>query len=148
MKKRRYSVDAIAIYKPSWRSAEFGKFVVIRRLNFPSGLAFPGGGIELGEDKEEAVVREVREETGLSFIHYVHGSDSEWLPKVYDKDGRDPRGPATSYVAYGAAYGLPVAEKDKTEVLFLSEEEIHGQKDQFVFDHYQMFLDYLSLDKK
>ena len=136
----RYSVDAICKYYSFWGDKDMSKFVVIQRLSDPCGLAFPGGGIEKGEDKEQAIMREVKEETGLSFCHH---RDS-WLPKVYDTPGRDPRFPATSYVAHGIATGKPKGEEGKTEVLFLSKEEILSRKDEFVFDHYEIFCDYLS----
>src|SRR6266508_6846582 len=44
-----------------------GRLVAVRRRNDPfRGLpALPGGFVELGETCEQAVVREVREETGL-----------------------------------------------------------------------------------
>src|SRR2546428_7744681 len=44
-----------------------GKLVAVRRMNEPyRGMpALPGGFVELGETTVEAVVREVREETGL-----------------------------------------------------------------------------------
>ena len=124
MQKRRFSVDAIAKYMPPGKRRHYGKYVVIERLSFPLGLAWPGGGIEEGEDKEEAVVREVDEETGLSFVHNCGSQFQAWLPRMYDEDGRDPRWPATSYVAYGYASGMPKNEEGKTRVLFLSKEEI------------------------
>lgn len=141
----RYSVDAIAKYFPNTESQDdesddWGNYVVIRRLSFPFGLAFPGGGIEGEEDKNQAVVREFKEETNLDFYH----TSSDWLPKVYDEEGRDPRGPATSFVSYGIARGVATGEKNKTEVLFLSKEEILAREKEFVFDHFQMFLDYLA----
>src|ERR1700759_2703715 len=44
-----------------------GKVLIVRRARPPAhGLyTLPGGGVELGETLEEAVVREVREETNL-----------------------------------------------------------------------------------
>jgi ADP-ribose pyrophosphatase YjhB (NUDIX family) len=132
----RYSVDAIARYRSCDNNN--GKFVVIRRLNYPFGLAFPGGGIEDVEGVAFAVTRETKEETGLDF------DSMGWMPKPYDKTGRDPRWPATSHVAFGILYGTPSNEAGKTEVLFLSKEEILARGEEFAFDHFQIFLDYLA----
>ncbi|MBN1952397.1 MAG: NUDIX hydrolase [Bacteroidales bacterium] len=56
--------------------------------------AFPGGFVEEGETVEEAVVREVEEETGV----HVHN-----LEQVYtaSKPGRDPRGWTVSVIFTG-----------------------------------------------
>lgn len=126
----RYSVDTIILYQ--------GKFVIIRRLNNPTGLALPGGGIEKGEDKTRAAVREAEEETGLQFV------PKYWLPKVYDEAGRDPRGDATSYVAVGEGKGILKNEEGKTEVLLMNRAEVLASEKMFVFDHYQIFCDYLE----
>jgi len=128
--KRRYSVDAVCRYKD--------KYVVIRRLNFPQGLAFPGGGIEKGEDKDRAIIREMKEETGLIFtIEY-------WLRDTYSDEGRDPRWPATSYVAVGHATGKLRNEKGKTEVLLLTSEELTLLAPTFIFDHSKIFEDFVA----
>lgn len=128
----RYCVDVISLYNDNGIT----KFVVIKRLTFPYGLAFPGGKIEPDEDKDAAIVREVKEETGLTLI--VHS----WLPHVYDKEGRDPRFPSLSYVAYGEATGAIVNESKKTEVVLLTQEEVLERSHEFVFDHFEMFIDY------
>lgn len=129
----RYSVDALCKHQAT------GKFVIIERLSFPFGLAFPGGGIEEGEDKATAIIREVEEETGLLFV-----IDS-WLPKTYNEPGRDPRWPATSFVAEGVVHGNMCDEVGKTRVILLSKEEIMSRANTFAFDHYQIFCDYMSL---
>ena len=149
----RYAVDIIAKYTHLLASQNeehlerhANKYIVIWRLSYPVGLAFPGGGIELGEDKVMAAVREYNEETNFMIID-PHQSLT-WLDRIYDKPGRDPRGPVTSYVAYGDIHsGTPKNEPGKTEVLFLSKEEILTRGREFVFDHFQMFLDYLEESK-
>jgi 8-oxo-dGTP diphosphatase len=83
----RVAVDGLVLYG--------GKLVAVRRKNDPyRGMpALPGGFIELGEKAEEAVVREVREETGLQ-------TRILRLVGVFSDPKRDPRGHVIS-VAYG-----------------------------------------------
>src|SRR2546422_8709271 len=71
-----------------------GKLVAVRRMNEPyRGMpALPGGFVELGETTVEAVVREVREETGLE-------TKVLRLVGVFSDPGRDPRG-HTVTIAY------------------------------------------------
>ncbi len=79
MKCITLTVDAIIPYQ--------GKIVLIKRLNEPykGFYALPGGIVEYGERVEDAVLREVEEETGLKGeIHSLVG--------VYSDPDRDPRG--------------------------------------------------------
>jgi len=70
-----------------------GKLIAVRRKNEPyQGMpALPGGFVELGETTIEAVVREVREETGLE-------TRVQRLVGVFSDPRRDPRGHVISIV--------------------------------------------------
>src|SRR2546428_2497109 len=74
-----------------------GKLVAVRRKNEPyRGMpALPGGFVELGETTVEAVVREVREETGLE-------TRVKRLVGGFSGPKRDPPGHGISIV-YGLA---------------------------------------------
>jgi 8-oxo-dGTP diphosphatase len=124
-----YCADAIATFKE--------KFVVIKRLSLPKGLAFPGGRKNPNEKFEECAQREFKEETGLSLsIQRSLGT--------YDNPNRDPRGRKISKIFIGEARGEARNEPRKTQVLLMTKEEILARKSEFVFDHYQIFCDSLN----
>lgn len=70
-----------------------GRVLLVRRGRppFAGRWALPGGFVEPGESVESAVVRELKEETGLTAR--IRG-----LVGVYSAPGRDPRGPTASVV--------------------------------------------------
>ncbi len=72
---------------------EQGRILLVRRRHEPFAgyYALPGGFVDYGETVETAVVRELREETGLDVaIAYLLG--------VYSDPARDPRGHTVSIV--------------------------------------------------
>ncbi|HDN83322.1 MAG TPA: NUDIX hydrolase [Candidatus Altiarchaeales archaeon] len=75
----RVTVDAVIIKDK--------KIVLIRRKNepFKDFWALPGGFVEYGETVEQAILREVKEETGLD-VKIVE------IIGVYSAPDRDPRG--------------------------------------------------------
>ncbi|MHA1913659.1 MAG: NUDIX domain-containing protein [Promethearchaeota archaeon] len=81
-----HTVDAVIQY-------ENQKIVLIKRKYAPykGKYGLPGGFIKYNEDPEQAVIREVREETNLAV---------EIIEKIgtYDQKGRDPRGRIVSTV--------------------------------------------------
>ena len=45
-----------------------GKFLILRRVRNWKGWEFPKGGIDKGEEEEDALLREIKEETGLENV--------------------------------------------------------------------------------
>ncbi|RNI13792.1 NUDIX hydrolase [Methanohalophilus sp. RSK] len=88
-----------------------GKIVLIKRKNEPyrGSFALPGGFVEIGETTEEAVKREVREETGL-LIEILK------LVGVYSDPSRDPRGHTVSVAYLAVGKGEPKADTDAADV--------------------------------
>lgn len=117
---------------------EDGKFkgiVLIERKYFPYGLALPGGFVELGEKVEDALKREMEEETGLKVeIEKIHG--------VYSDPDRDPRFHTVSIVFVCRAFGEPKGGDDAKEARVFKLEEIPFEK--IVFDHGKILQDYLK----
>ncbi|WP_163329049.1 NUDIX domain-containing protein [Desulfurobacterium thermolithotrophum] len=117
---------------------ENGKFigiVLIERKYPPIGLALPGGFVEIGETVERAVIREMKEETGLDIIilRQFH---------VYSDPERDPRRHCISVVFECVARGEPKGSDDAKIAKVYPYNEIPFEK--LVFDHKKIIKDYLN----
>jgi 8-oxo-dGTP diphosphatase len=110
------------------------KIVVIERKFEPLGFALPGGFVEYGESCQNAIRREVEEETGLHF--YI-----DKLVGVYSNPKRDPRQHVVSVVYSGEGFGTLLAGDDAKKVDAF---EIGDLLNEFTlaFDHRQILLDY------
>jgi len=124
MKMRPLTVDGIVVYGD--------RLVFIRRRNEPykNMLALPGGFVEEDETAEEAVLREIREETGLNaeILKLVGG---------YSNLHRDPRGPVVSICYLLKAGGAYKASTDASEVILLRLNDVP----KLAFDHNTMIGD-------
>jgi 8-oxo-dGTP diphosphatase len=110
-----------------------GRILLVRRGRAPfrGSWALPGGFVEPGETVEQAVVRELREETGLS-------AKVEGLVGVYSCPGRDPRGPTVTlaYRMKGRA-GAPHGADDAAEAAWIPLNAVGP----LAFDHAQILAD-------
>lgn len=99
-----------------------GRFLLVKRGRAPSrGLyAFPGGRVEDGETREDAVRREVEEETGLRLGGVSHLRDIEIAP---DPVAGFP-GFRLSVYASEDPGGTPVAGDDAESLGWFSTEEM------------------------
>ncbi len=128
------SVDGIIeLYK----EGRFEGIVLIERLNPPLGLAIPGGFVDVGEQVEDAVIREMKEETDLDV-------SIQALLGVYSDPARDPRFHTVSVVYICRAEGVPKGLDDAKEAIVYTKEEIPFDK--LVFDHARILKDYLKLN--
>jgi O-acetyl-ADP-ribose deacetylase (regulator of RNase III)/ADP-ribose pyrophosphatase YjhB (NUDIX family) len=112
-----------------------GGIVVIERSNPPFGLALPGGFVDYGESLEDAVTREMKEETALDItdLKQFH---------TYSQPGRDPRFHTICTVFLCKAQGKPKAGDDAAGLRIIKSEEIENLD--FAFDHKNILRDYLK----
>ena len=83
------TVDAVVLH----RSARGDEVLLVLRGRdpFAGSYALPGGFVEYGEDPNDAVNREIAEETGLTGLAFCQFG-------VFGTPGRDPRGHTVSVV--------------------------------------------------
>ena len=112
------------------------KILLICRKNepFKGEWALPGGFVEYGETTEDAVIREIQEETG--FITKITD-----LVGVYSNPARDPRGHTISIVySLDIIKGNKKAGSDADKASFFSILDLPF----LAFDHEQIIKDAIS----
>ncbi|ATZ60921.2 MAG: NUDIX hydrolase [Methanosarcinales archaeon Met12] len=124
MADRTLTVDAIILMD--------NNIVLIKRKNppFEGYYALPGGFVERGETVEQALIREIKEETGLD-IRIVK------LVGVYSDPDRDPRGHVISLCYLVRASGTIAPDSDAGDVELFDVSRLP----ELAFDHEQMVND-------
>jgi 8-oxo-dGTP diphosphatase len=103
-----------------------GKVLIVRRAQPPAKGVYtlPGGGVEVGESLTEAVVREVREETGLTVEPVALAGYREAI--VRDREGRTERHFVILPFAARWIAGEPVLNEELSESKWLDPSELAG----------------------
>lgn len=111
-----------------------GRILLVRRRAqpFQGAWALPGGFMDRGETLEEAVLRELREETGL-------GGRVLGIVGAYSRPDRDPRGHTVSVVyAVASAKGRARGGDDAAEAAWHRMDRLPP----LAFDHSEVVADY------
>lgn len=91
------------------------------------GLTFPGGHVEAHESFHDSVVREVKEETGLTISH----PQLVGVKQFYDHN--DERYLVFFYIA--EQFSGTIKESDEGKLTWMSAKELKKQKLAYNFDH-------------
>lgn len=84
----------VALEKLQWRPSVYGIVIhegkILLSPQFKKGHDIPGGGVDLGEKLEDAVVREVKEETGIDVkVRELLTVHSNFFAATHNKDRDD-----------------------------------------------------------
>ena len=112
------------------------EILLIKRRNIPfkNSWALPGGYLEYNEKTEDAVIREIFEETGL-FTEIIN------LIGVYSDPKRDPRDHTVSIIyELSIIKGKLESGDDATDVNFFN---LNNLPDNLSFDHKKVIKDYI-----
>lgn len=110
--------------------------VLVKRLNPPPGWAIPGGFVDYGESVEDAVRREMKEETDLEL------EDLEQF-HVYSDPDRDPRFHTICTVFLARGVGELKAGDDAGEARVVRLDDL-PPPEELAFDHHAILSDYAA----
>lgn len=136
------TVDAVVL---ATKDGELNALVVTRGSEpFEGRLALPGGFVDPEEDLGPAILRELREETGIS----VEARQLEQLG-AYGRPDRDPRMRTVSVAHLAVLQDLPdpVGGDDAVDAQWQPVSWLLARPDRLAFDHHDILTDGLERAK-
>lgn len=107
---------------------------------FPGAWVLPGGHVDEYETREQAVIREVKEETGLTFYPTLFG--------VYDEIFKELKIHAVVTVYVGTSDGDVVAdEHEVSEIGWFTLDEALSPALALGFEHHKILTDFVNHDQ-
>ena len=152
-----YDIHGKAFVRPSVRGIIIrnGKIGMVHSLKY-NYYKFPGGGVESGENHFEALIREVREESGLmvipdsireyGLVHRVQKGEKEDIfiqDNYYYLCETEPEALPQRLDDYEADEHFTLEFIDPTLAIKINREKDHGPKDQVMLEREARVLEFL-----
>ena len=116
-----YDINGTSFSRPSSRGIiiKNGKVAMVHSLKYEY-YKFPGGGIEVQEDKVTALIREVMEETNIDIANTCYSK--RYKIGIFDNPNRDERGRVITFLSTAVISGRTsgVAGDDAAELKWFS----------------------------
>jgi ADP-ribose pyrophosphatase YjhB (NUDIX family) len=131
------AVDAIVELVPATGVRDENTRVAFILRGDGRGLALIGGFLQVGEQAEDGVRREVFEETGLRLAHLEQFC-------LFSAPARDPRRHTAALIFVARSLGEPQAGDDAKAIRTYTINELHRNPPTFAFDHGRIVSAYLE----
>ncbi|MCI8877640.1 MAG: NUDIX domain-containing protein [Oscillospiraceae bacterium] len=155
--KKNYPIGGTVFSRPSVRAIIIcsGKTAMVHSIKY-NYYKFPGGGIEAGESRTEALIRETREEAGLLLLPesiqeygYVHRIEKGELEDIFLQENyyylceAAPRAVPQRLDGYEAEERFTLEYVTPETAIAVNRDADHGPKDQTMLEREALVLEML-----